>query len=268
MHISPFLHRLHPVLWEDVKKSRPLCVVMSPTHGRLLDLAVEIATAQMWNGRHFVSITPTTALRFVRGVHTATADGCTRCAVTDHLVTAGWQFVTTLPSLARKMQRRCAGGHLHVQRTPASDACTNAKSHRNEHPTMQRQVGSCSVCGSSRRHKGEEESGDIFGRPHSSVQTSLRRLHVNLGHPKNNVLIRHLKGCARDATNSGSCTKLRMPCMRIYQIPSSRTTVLSDRSPTSSQKHCDGCEGNAGVDTGGSGKNSACGVRGAAPCTR
>ncbi len=34
---------------------------------------------------------------------------------------------------------------------------------------------------------GEEESGDILGRPHSSVQSSLKRLHVNLGHPKNNV---------------------------------------------------------------------------------
>ena len=111
--------RMMSVLWEHVEESRQLCVVMSPTHGRLLDLAVEIATAQMWNGRHFVCITSTssslsharslTALRSVRGVHAAIADGCTfgcRCNVASHFVTAGWQFVTTLPSLARKMQRR------------------------------------------------------------------------------------------------------------------------------------------------------------------
>ena len=40
---------------------------------------------------------------------------------------------------------------------------------------------------------GEEGSGDILGRPHSSIQTSLRRLHVNLGHPKDNVSTRHLQ---------------------------------------------------------------------------
>ena len=31
---------------------------------------------------------------------------------------------------------------------------------------------------------GEEGSGDILGRPHSSIQTSLRRLHMKLGHRK------------------------------------------------------------------------------------
>ena len=90
---------------------------------------------------------------------------------------------------------------------------------------------------------GEEESGDILGRPHSAVQTSLRRLHVNLGHPENNVFISSSHLRTRDATDPGSCTKLRMPCLRSCQVPSSLTTVLSDRSPTSSRKHCDGCEG-------------------------
>ena len=30
----------------------------------------------------------------------------------------------------------------------------------------------------------EEESGNILGRPHSSIPTNLRRLRVKLGHPK------------------------------------------------------------------------------------
>ena len=34
---------------------------------------------------------------------------------------------------------------------------------------------------------GKEESGDILGRPHSFVQSSLRRFHVNLCHPKNSL---------------------------------------------------------------------------------
>ena len=93
--------RAMSVLWEHVEGCRPLCVVMSPTHNRLQDLAVEIATAQLRNGRHFVCIMPTNsslnhagsleALRFIRRVHTAIADGCTfgcRSVVTEHLVAA------------------------------------------------------------------------------------------------------------------------------------------------------------------------------------
>ena len=123
--------RAMSTLWEHVEGCRPLCVVMSPTHSRLLDLAVEIATPQLRNGRHFVCITPTHSslncnrsletLRSTRKLHTTVADGgafgC-RCVVTEHLVATGWQFVTTLPQLAMRMQRRCAGGHVHVQRTP------------------------------------------------------------------------------------------------------------------------------------------------------
>ena len=46
-------------LLEHVGGCRPLSVVMSPTHNRLLDLAVEIATGQLRNGRHFACITRT-----------------------------------------------------------------------------------------------------------------------------------------------------------------------------------------------------------------
>ena len=104
---------------------------MSPTNSQLLGFAVEIATAQLRNGRHFVCIPPTNspssharslkALRSIREVHTAIADGCTlgsRCIVSEHLVAAGWQFVTTMPQLDMRMQRRCAAGPVHVQRIP------------------------------------------------------------------------------------------------------------------------------------------------------
>ena len=79
---------------------------MSPTHSRLVDLVVEIATAQL-------RISPTNsslkynrslkAPRSIRGVHTVVADGCAfgcRCVVMEHVMAAGWQFVRTLPQLA------------------------------------------------------------------------------------------------------------------------------------------------------------------------
>ena len=46
------------ILWKHAEGCRPLCVVMSPTHSRLLEIAVEIAKAQLRNGRDFVCITP------------------------------------------------------------------------------------------------------------------------------------------------------------------------------------------------------------------
>ena len=42
----------------------------------------------------------------------------------------------------------------------------------------------------------EEEAGkmrDVLRRPRSSIENSLRILHAQLGHCKNNVLIRHLR---------------------------------------------------------------------------
>ena len=194
-------------LWQHVEGCKPLCVVMSPEHSRLLDLAVDIAATHMRNARHFVCITPTNsplchagctkALRSIQGVYTAIADGCTfgcRCAVTEHLVAAGWQFVTTLPRLAMRMQRRCAGVHIHVQqafsqRMPARmrrAIATSIRQTRDRLETAQFVAGVDDM-------SGEEESADVLGRPHSSVQTSFRRLHVNLGHPKKNVLVRHLR---------------------------------------------------------------------------
>ena len=103
-------------LQEHVERDRPLCIVMSPTHSRLLDLLVEIVTGQLQIGRHFVCTTPTNssleynrslkAPRSIRGVHTVVADGCAfgcRCVMMEFVVAAGWQFVRTLPQLARKM---------------------------------------------------------------------------------------------------------------------------------------------------------------------
>ena len=101
-------------LQEHEEKDRPLCIVMSPTHSRLLDLLVEIVTGQLQIGRHFVCITPTNssleynrslkAPRSIRGIRTVVADGCAfGCVMMEYVVAAGWQFVRTLPQLARKM---------------------------------------------------------------------------------------------------------------------------------------------------------------------
>ena len=108
--------------WEHVEKDGPRCTVMSPTDTELLDLVVEIAATQLRNGRHFVCITPTDsslnynrslkALRSIRGVHTAEADGCAfrcRCVVTEHLVAAGWQFVTTPTTTCEKDGAKVCG---------------------------------------------------------------------------------------------------------------------------------------------------------------
>ena len=155
--------RAMSILWEHVEGCRRLCVVMSSTHSRLLDFAVEIATAQLRYGRHFVCITPTNsllshtrslkALRSLRGLHTAIADGCTfgcRCVVTEHLVPAGWQFVTTLATArdvdATKVGRRSCS---RAANSGSADACPLATSHCDEPTPNQRQVGHCSVCGSS-----------------------------------------------------------------------------------------------------------------------
>ena len=40
-------------LWQHVEGCRPLCVVTSPRHGRLLDFEMEIAAVQLRKGRHF-----------------------------------------------------------------------------------------------------------------------------------------------------------------------------------------------------------------------
>ena len=101
-----------------------------------------------------------------------------------------------------------------------TDAGPCATSRCDEHTPNQRRAGNCSSLWQLCRVK--RSRGDILGRPHSLVQSSLRRFHVHLGHPENNVLLRHLRH-ARDATNLGSCTKLRMLCLRSCQTPSCGT---------------------------------------------
>ena len=88
-----------------------------------------------------------------------------------------------------RMQRRSAGGHIHVQqaldqRMPARIRPAIATSIRQ---TRDRLETAQFVSGIDDMSE-EEESADVLGQPQSSVQTSLRRLHVNLGHPKNNVM--------------------------------------------------------------------------------
>ena len=103
---------------------------------------------------------------------TAIPDGCTfgcKC-----VVAAGWQFVTTLPQLARKMQRTPDQQMLVRMRR---GIVTSIRQTRDRLETAQSVAAEDDML-------GEEESGDILGRPHSSVQSCLRRLHVNLSHPK------------------------------------------------------------------------------------
>ena len=98
-------------------------------------------------------------------------------------------FVTTLP------RERCSEGaamftcsELRINRCPS--VCGEAPtSMRQTRDRLELAQSVAAVDDVSR----EEESGDILGRPHSSVQSSRRRLHVHLGHPKNNVLLRHLR---------------------------------------------------------------------------
>ena len=172
----------------------------------ILGLAVEIATAQpcvhhatkqFFESRRDGSLQ---ALRSVRRVHTAITDGCKFwcwCIVTEHLVAAMWQFVTTMPKLAMRMQRRCAGGHMPARLRRATVTCLRQTRHTRETAQSAEAVDVMS---------GEEGSGDTLGCPHSSIQTSLRRLQrLNTSSPAR----------ARDGTNSGSCPKLRMPCVRL-----------------------------------------------------
>ena len=127
------------------------------------------------------------ASRSIRGGHTATADGCSGAGASCSCIlgAVGWQFVRTLPQLAMRMQRRCAGGHVHVQRIqgqqmPARTRRASVTSLRQTRDRLETAQSVAAVDDMS----GEEGSGHILGRPHSSVQTSLKRLHVNLGLPK------------------------------------------------------------------------------------
>ena len=134
------------VLWEHVEGCRPLCVVMTPTHNRLLDFAVEIVTAQVRNGRHFLCITPTNSslsharslqdLRSIRGVHTAIVDSCTfgcRCVGDGTFggskMAARDDSATTREENAAKVYRR---SFSRATNSGSADACPFATSHCKE----------------------------------------------------------------------------------------------------------------------------------------
>ena len=89
----------------------------------------------------------------------STHSDCRRLYVWVHvrrdgaLTAVEWQFVTTLPQLALRMHRRCAGGQIHVQLTRGQQMPARMRrSHRDESTPNQRQAGNSSVCGSSCRH--------------------------------------------------------------------------------------------------------------------
>ena len=113
---------------------------------------------------------------------------------TEH--SAGWQLVSTLQQLARKRQRSCASGHFHVQRTP------------DQQMTIWR-----------RGVRGHLRSSTLVGTVQSETLTReswpSRKQH----------LATSSRARTRDATNLGSCTKLRMPCLR--SCPTSRVARQS-----------------------------------------
>ena len=145
-------------LWQHVEGCKPLCAVMSPEHHRLLDLAVEERETLCVHHTYEQPVVP-------RRVHEG-PEIHSRSAHRDrgrihiwvqvrHDETVGGSRMATchdtLPQLAMRLQRRCAGGHVHVQQNSEStDACSHAASHCYENTPSQRQAGNRPVCGRSR----------------------------------------------------------------------------------------------------------------------
>ena len=94
---------------------------------------------------------------------------------------AGWQFVTTLPQLAVRLRRRCAGGYVHLRQFGSPDAYLFSTGYCDGHTTTERQAETAQSVAAIDEMSGEEELTDILNHPHSAVQASLTRLHVNLG---------------------------------------------------------------------------------------
>ena len=79
---------------------------------------------------------------------------------------------------------------------------------------------------------GEEESGDIFGGTHSSVQSSLRRLHVNLGQPTSCCVItgthtRRNKPWKLHETSNALLAKLPNTLVRYESLPRLKSSFLA-----------------------------------------
>ena len=131
------------LLW-NTRRDADLCAsVMSPTHNRLLDLSMEIATAL---GTVCVSRQRTVsslshsgslkALRLVRGVLTAIADGCAigcRC-----VVKGGSRMAVRDDSATTRCRRSCT----RAANSGSADACPHATSRCDEPTADQRQAGS------------------------------------------------------------------------------------------------------------------------------
>ena len=158
----------------NVERDRPLCIVMSPTESRELDLVVEIATTQLRNGRLLTDSSlnynrSLEGLRSIRGIHAAVAD-------------CGWCWSV------------CAEG----------------------------QAGNCSVCGICRARgvRRHPRSRPLFGAVNSETLTQSRPY-------KKQRLDTSSLARTGGATNFGSCTKLRIPCLRSVET----SPVWHDSSP-------------------------------------
>ena len=78
------------------------------------------------------------------------------------------------------------------------------------------QAGNCSVCGSSRRYVGR---GGVKRHPRSTLFGAINSETLRRGSwpSKKQSLDTSSPARTRDARNLGSCTKLRMPCLRSCQ---------------------------------------------------
>ena len=115
-------------------------------------------------------------LRSIRRVHTAIAGRLyVRVQVCrDDSATARDEDATEV------CRRTCS----RATNSRSADACPYATNRCDESTPTRDKLETAQSVAAVDDMSGEEGSGDILGRPHSSIKTSLRNPHVNLGHPK------------------------------------------------------------------------------------
>ena len=212
------------ILWEHVEGCRPLCVVMSPTHSRLLDLLNGTPSVCV-SRQQTVHESRLKAWRSIRGVHTQRLPPVARsgagAGVTEHLVAAGHDSATTCDEDATEVRTKSCS---RAANSGSADACPNATSLCDE--PDQRQTGKLLSLWQQLTTCQVKMDGVAFlvvrvpqCRPVSDVCSESRpprKHHLNTSSPAR----------TRDATNLGGCPKLRMPCVRSCYIPSCGTTII------------------------------------------
>ncbi|CAK0911130.1 unnamed protein product, partial [Prorocentrum cordatum] len=166
---------------------------------------VEVAIHQMERGRHFVYETPLRCaslqvpvmrqLLQTKGVCVGIASGCEfglRCPDalklirghehqhTEGMLKCGVKRTVFSQRYPRRLVEAIVRGMPRQCQVVASDpeAGCAAVQEEGEHEVIE---------------EGADETRDVLRRPRSSIENSLRKLRVQLGHCKNNVLVRHLR---------------------------------------------------------------------------